>query len=149
VHRLRSEDLYLPEGQQSETTDSQTEERNRDQMTIEDPFTAPPKDAEDDTFDPAEVARTELATEQVLPPEDLLPDVGPMGQLLYLEQLTWYVLTTWTGMISAADDGVLDDDSEPLRALQAITLAAGMIDQACVIVSLLPPEAVDGAPTPA
>jgi hypothetical protein len=113
-------------------------------MTIEDPFSAPPKEGDDDTFDPAEVARTELAEGLVMPPEDLLGDIGPMGQLLYLQTLAYHVLAGWTGMLVAADDEVVDDNAEPARALQALALACGQIDGACVIVSLLPPEAADG-----
>lgn len=116
-------------------------------MTIDDPFSAPPKDTDTDTVDPAEIARTELAEYMIIPPEDLLGDIGPMGQLLYLEQLIWLVLSGWTGMLSAADGDDVPDDSEPVRALAALTLAAGQIDGACVLVSLLPPEATDDAPT--
>jgi hypothetical protein len=112
-------------------------------MTIADPFNALPPDPRSDTFDPAEVARVELAENMILPPDDLLGDIGPMGQLLYLEQLCWHVLSGWTGMLSAADGDDVPDNSEPVRALQAITMAAGMIDQACATVSLLPPEAAN------
>lgn len=116
-------------------------------MTIDDPFTAPPPAPDDVEVDPADIARTELAENMIVVPADLLGDIGPMGQLLYLEQLAWHVLSGWTGMLAAADADDVGDDSEPVRALQAITLAAGMIDQACATVSLLPPEAGDAPPT--
>ena len=118
-------------------------------MTISDPFTAPPPPSDGDTIDPADIARTELAENLIMPPADLLGDIGPMGQLLYLEQLAWHVLSGWTGMLAAADPADVGDDSEPVRAQQALALAAGEIDAACVLVSLLPPEATDGPPTSA
>lgn len=115
-------------------------------MTIDDPFTAPPPDTGWETFDPAEVARTELAESMIIAPPDLLGDIGPMGQLFYLEQMIWHVLSGWTGMLAVADGDDVPDDSEPVRALAALTLAAGQVDAACVLVSLLPPEAASGPP---
>jgi hypothetical protein len=110
---------------------------------IEDPFTAPPVDPGTADIDAAEDAARELAEAMIMPPDDLLGDVGPLAQLLYLERLAWHVLTGWTGMLTVADSGDVPDDSEPVRALAALGLAAGQIDAACVLVALLPPEATD------
>ena len=86
-------------------------------------------------------ARTELATAMVLAPEDLLGDISPLGQLLYLEQLGWYVLRSFTGMLSSDASAELEDDDPPVIALNQLTVAVGELDQICVTMGILPTEA--------
>lgn len=86
-------------------------------------------------------ARTELAAAMVLAPEDLLADIGALGQLLYLEQLAWHVLRSLTGMLSSEASADLDSEDPPVIALQQLTVAVGEIDQVCVTMGILPTEA--------
>lgn len=114
-------------------------------MTGPPDLTDPDTPATEATFDPAEDAQRELAEGMVMPPDDLLGDVGPLAQLLYLSRTGWHVLQQWTAMLASEAGDVVDDDSGPVRALAAITQAVGMLDYAQSTVGLIPPEQV--APT--
>lgn len=87
-----------------------------------------------------EQAREELAVAMVLAPEDLLSDIGPLGQVLYLNQLAWHVLRGMTGMLSSDASQELENDDPPVIALNELTMAVGMLDQVCVTLSILPAE---------
>lgn len=91
--------------------------------------------------DAQQLAVNELAAATVPTPDDLLGDVGPLAQVFYLEQLAYAVMRAYTAMLSASDDDAMPDDSEPVRALAALGEACGNLDAACILLSILPPEA--------
>ena len=90
--------------------------------------------------DPAVVAQSELAQNMVPTPDDLLADVGPLTQLWYARELCYSVMRLMAASLSLDDGEPLPDDSEPVRALAALTEACGMLDGGCVLVSLLPAD---------
>jgi hypothetical protein len=96
--------------------------------------------------DALDLATAELADNMVPTPDDLLGDIGPLGVMWYLHEMCGYALQFYTGALSAPEAGDVEDDSGPVRALGALTTAMGVINGACIQVSLLPPEAA-GAPT--
>lgn len=73
--------------------------------------------------------------------DDLLDDVGPLGQALYLNQLAYRVLSSFAGMLTAQDNDDLPTDGGPIKALAALTLACGNLDAMCIELQILPPEA--------
>jgi len=90
-----------------------------------------------------EAAKVELATAMVPVPEDLLADIGPLGQVFYLRELGWHVLRSITGMLSDAASRELEDDDPPVIALQQLSMIMGELDGLCVTLSLIDPaEAV-------
>jgi hypothetical protein len=91
-----------------------------------------------DEIDPLEIATQELADAMCPTPDDLLGDIGPLGTLWYLHEVAAYTLQKCAGMVTSPDAGTLEDDSEPVRALAAITTAMGVINGACEILSLIP-----------
>jgi len=91
-----------------------------------------------------DMATTELAEAQVPTPDDLLADVGPLSQLWYLHEVADHVIKSWVGMQSDEHGKDLSDDSEPVRALAAMVTSMGALNEACVLVSILPPEATSG-----
>lgn len=95
-------------------------------------------------IDTLEMAKLELAEAMVPTPEDLLGDVGPLAQLYYTERLLYVLLGMWTGMIAEDTTSGLDADSPPVKAQQAIALAAGNIDAACILLDILPAAAAFG-----
>jgi len=96
-----------------------------------------------------EEAKADLSTNMVPTPEDVLGDVGPVGQLYYAERLLYVVYGMFAGLL--ANDAVEqpDDDSPPVKALAAIGMACGNLDAACIVMGILPPEAAfdDNRPT--
>jgi hypothetical protein len=95
-------------------------------------------------LDAMTIAQEELARAMVPAPDDLLADVGPLAQLLFIERTCYSVLQSWAAMLSGDEAADVDDDSGPVRALAAIGQAAGNLDAACVEVSILPPDATEG-----
>lgn len=90
--------------------------------------------------DANELAQGELAANTVPTPEDVLQDVGPLAVLWYARELTYYAVKSWAAQLSIDEAGDIGDTSELSQALEAISLAAGNLDGACVLVSLLPPD---------
>ena len=70
-------------------------------------------------------------------PADLLADVGPLGQVLYLRELGWQVLRGFAGMLSDAASRELEDEDPPVVALQQLTLIIGELDGVCATLSLI------------
>ena len=95
--------------------------------------------------DANEMAQGELAANTVPTPDDVLADVGPLAVLWYARELAYYAVTFWTATLSADEAADIGDTSELAQALEAISLAAGNLDGACVLVSLLPSEYADDA----
>ena len=91
--------------------------------------------------DPMQVAVDELGGAMVPTPDDLLDDIGPMGCLWYLTQVAAFTLGRWAGTLDPDVVPDMTDDDGPVRALQAITLATGNLNAACIAVSILPEEA--------
>jgi len=87
-----------------------------------------------------DLARTELATAMVPWPEDLLADIGPLGQMVYLNQLAWHVFRSLRGMLSTDASIELQAGDPPVVALNQLMEAIGMIDQVCVTLDLIPIE---------
>lgn len=102
-------------------------------------------DDDDEPADALELAKSELAEAMVPDPEDLLADVGPLAQLFYLNQTAYQVLKNYAAMLTAKGIETPADDSEPVRALQMVAEACGMLDGACQELSILPREAADDA----
>jgi hypothetical protein len=90
--------------------------------------------------DANELAQGELAANTVPTPEDVLMDVGPLAVLWYARELTYYAVKSWAAQLSADEAGDIGEASELAQALEAISLAAGNLDGACVLVSLLPSD---------
>lgn len=95
--------------------------------------------------DANEMAQGELAANTVPTPDDVLQDVGPLAVLWYARELTYYAVKSWAAQLSADEAGDVDQDSELAQALGGISLAAGNLDAACILVSLLPPDYADDA----
>lgn len=96
----------------------------------------------DDGYDPAKVALAECAGSGMPTPTDLLEELGPLGVLLFVHDLTYEAMAVWAAY---ASDAPSDDPegTEPItRALQGMATAAGALDAACVAMAILPPEAV-------
>jgi hypothetical protein len=106
--------------------------------------TTPPADPA--AIDPFEDVQSELAQNTVPTPEDVLSDVGPLAALWYARETAYYAVKLFTASLSIDSDEPPPDDSEPVRALAALSAAAGNLDGACVLVSLLPPGYGDDAP---
>ena len=85
-----------------------------------------------------DIAIQELATNMILAPEDLLADIGPLGQLYFLNQLSWHVIRSFTGMLSADASAELEPDDAPVIALNQLAEATGMLDQVCITMGLIP-----------
>jgi hypothetical protein len=90
--------------------------------------------------DALELAKTELATEMVPDPIDILQDCGPLAQLWFAHQAAYGVMQSFIGMQSGVEGEVLPDDSEPVRALAALAKACGNLDAACQLLNLLPAD---------
>jgi hypothetical protein len=86
-------------------------------------------------------AQAELAAAAWPIPDDFLGDVGPLAIVWYFDQLGWATLRHYTAMLANAPGETPGDDSEPVRALNALTVAVGAIDEACVILGLIDREA--------
>jgi len=87
-------------------------------------------------------AREELALNMIITPDLLLADISPLGQMLYLNELAWHVMTGFTGMLSSDASAELEEDDPPVIALQELTMAVGMLNKACATIGVLPIEAV-------
>lgn len=94
------------------------------------------------TIDPKEIAEAELAQAVVPTPDDLLGDVGPTTQLFYLERTAYTVLGNWAAMLSGDEAADLGEADELTRAMNALAEVCGLLDGACVMVGLLPDEAL-------
>jgi hypothetical protein len=90
--------------------------------------------------DANELAQGELAANTVPTPDDVLQDVGPLAVLWYARELTYYAVKSWAAQLSLDDEVAVGDSSELSSALEAISLAAGNLDGACVLVALLPSD---------
>lgn len=95
-----------------------------------------------DTTAALEAVTTELAQVAVPSPDDILSELSPLAQLYFVEQLAWELLRSYAAM-GAATEGDEDAESSNLSgALTGIGVAAGALDESCVLMGLLPPEAV-------
>ena len=88
-------------------------------------------------------ARTELAAGQYPAPEDCLRDLDPITGLFYVEQWVYECLRIWALNAAAVEDEDPAVVAQVGEALEAIGLACGNLDAACVLMGLLPPEAAD------
>jgi hypothetical protein len=96
-----------------------------------------------DTDDAQDMAKVELAEAMFPQPADFLNEVGPLAQVFYANQLCYEVMKNYAAMLANAPGDAPPDDSEPVRALGALGVACGALDQACVLLSILPAEAVE------
>lgn len=90
--------------------------------------------------DPAQIAQSELAANTVPTPEDVLADVSPLTQLWYARETCYAAMRVMAATLSVGDDEAPPDDSEPVRALAALSDACGTLDGACSLVGLLPAD---------
>lgn len=97
-------------------------------------------DPESDIYDPEQAARAELGANSVPTPDDLMADVGPLAVLLYLRELSYYGMRLMSASLSIDNAEPPADDSEPVRALAALSQVCGELDGACVLVGLLPAD---------
>jgi hypothetical protein len=86
-------------------------------------------------------ATAELAAAMVPVPDDIMEDLGPLAAVWYLHEVAWSTFRHYTAMLSADGVAAPEDDSEPVRAHHALGLALGMLDQTCVILGLIEPDA--------
>lgn len=105
---------------------------------------APPPDGS--TVDPFEVAQSELKANTVPTPDDVLQDVGPFAALWYARETGYYAMRLMSATLSIDGAEAPADDSEPVRALAALSTACGQLDGACALVGLLPLDYADSAP---
>src|ERR1700744_686759 len=98
-------------------------------------------------IDPMEIAKTELAKAMVPTPDDIMEMLSPIAALYYLEQLGWGTFRLWTAY--AQDEVGKDPDAEAdlAETLQGIGVSVGAIDAVAARIGLIPPEAVNGAPS--
>lgn len=97
-----------------------------------------------DFLDTMEMARAELAKAMVPTPEDLLDGMGPLGVLFYAEQT---VVEAFKLLVFFASESADDPDAEEgdlPRVIEAVGMALGQLDAACILLGILPPEAAGG-----
>lgn len=104
----------------------------------------PPEEPNPD--DPFELAQAELKASMVPTPDDVLVDVGPLAALWYARETAYYAMRLVSATLSIEGAEPLADDSEPVRALAALSTACGQLDGACALVGLLPADYADSAP---
>lgn len=91
--------------------------------------------------DPMQMAIDELASEMVPQPEDILEECGPLACLWYTTQLAVFTVGRFTGTIDSDAGTDIGDDDGPVRALAALTTAAGNLYGACIAVGILDEDA--------
>jgi len=96
-----------------------------------------------DPVDPLDEAKMELATNRIMSPEDLLGSLSPNAGLFFLQQAAYQIMAIWAAKLVDRVGDPEFESSELGRALQAIMTACGNLDEACVLVAILPPEALD------
>jgi hypothetical protein len=104
--------------------------------------TTPP--AESAEVDANELAQSELAANTVPTPDDVLADVGPLAALWYARETVYYAVKFWAATLSGTEADNVGDTSDLSAALEAMSLAGGNLDGACMRVSLLPADYASG-----
>ena len=85
-----------------------------------------------------DTVKAELASTMTPSPDLVLADLSPLARLYFVEQLGYALLTMHTADVAEDAAELGDGDSGPARALQAISVACGALDEACIAVGLLP-----------
>lgn len=93
-------------------------------------------------IDARALAAQELADATVPSPDDAFEDIGPMGRLMYLQMLGYETLKLWTATIALNEGEDIGDGGELIEAMNAIALACGNLDVACVAVGILDGDAI-------
>jgi hypothetical protein len=89
-----------------------------------------------DSIDVLAMAAQELLDNTVPEPQMLLENLTVFGALYFLQQTCDYVVRHISGVLLGDDDQDADDNAEVLRALEAIVLANGNVNGACLAVGL-------------
>jgi len=100
------------------------------------------------SIDPMEDAVAELAGNMVPNPEDLFKGLSPNASLWFLQQSAYTALGKWAEMLAPGDATGEFDGTDVTKAFYAVTAVCGMLDEACVLVGILPPEAAVGPGEP-
>jgi hypothetical protein len=93
------------------------------------------------TIDPLEDAQAELAGYRIMSPEDLLEQLSPNGCLYFLQQTAYECLKHWATELFPDTEQAEWEGTPVTSAFQTIVTVCGELDQACVFVGILPPEA--------
>ena len=93
------------------------------------------------TNDPQIAAVAELQEGMVPIPEDFMLGMSPFTVLWYSWMALNETVTVWTAQLASDSEVVQGDGAEVGDAFNHLMSAMGSITEACVLVSLLPPEA--------
>lgn len=87
-------------------------------------------------------AKDELGALMAPAPEDVLEDLSIIASLFYVEQWCYALLAQWNAKLSEDAPTDEDTDGQVANAMQGIAAACGNLDASCVLMGLLPSEAV-------
>ena len=76
-------------------------------------------------------------------PEDCLNDLSPITSLFYVEQWLYGLLAQWVVESDTATTEPIEVQEQVAKVLETISTAAGMLDAACALMGVLPPEVDD------
>lgn len=97
----------------------------------------------DSSIDPLQDAQDELAGYRVMSPEDLLELCSPNACLYFLQQTAYECLKHWATELSPEGEQATWEGTDVTKAFNAIATICGQADEACVLVGILPPEALN------
>jgi hypothetical protein len=95
------------------------------------------------TIDPLEDAKAELAAYRILTPADIMADLSPNACLFFLQQAAYAAMSKWGNTLAPSVESGEYEETEVTKAFFGIVQVCGELDQACVLVGILPPEALD------
>ncbi len=96
-----------------------------------------------DTIDPMVEAQAELSANLVVTPDDLFQGLSPNAVLYYLQQAAYTAMARWAEQLDTDANLAEYEDTDVTKTFYGITAVCGMLDEACVLVGILPPEALD------
>ena len=96
----------------------------------------------DNPIDPLQDAQDELAGYRIMSPEDLLEQLSPNACLFFLQQTAYETMKHWATELTPSEQGSEWSDTDIAKAFFAVVAVCGMLDEACVLTNILPPEAL-------
>jgi hypothetical protein len=94
-------------------------------------------------IDPLADAQAELAGYRIMSPEDLLEQLSPNACLFFLQQTAYETMKHWATELTAGEGVPVWNETPVCDAFQVIVTVCGELDEACTLVNLLPPNALD------
>jgi len=94
-------------------------------------------------IDPLEDAKAELVGYRIMSPEDLMENLSPNACLFFTQQAAYTTVSKWVEALSPTDGTDEYEETDIVKAFYALTAVCGMLDQACVLVGILSPEAIE------